>query len=370
MRALVGPMSGQLEQAADQIMAATTDDAVRRAALRWKIEGVPALRKALFEPDPLSAVMDTWVLLNQMADYFEHGPGNGALGESAVTAVAACRRMEEDFTTIVGSMAVSGDVSRARAYARRWAAEHPIRHAIAGRETALGRVLEREAGASYSAGEVVAEVTTVIDDLGRRLEVYSDQLLRQARWEMESFRSEILSDLKMDQALPLAERAVTSGERAVAAADRLVPAVERTLGVVEGAVSLVERAVRAVEDTPSVLLGERDAVLGVLQDELTRTIQFVQQERIVALEHLTRERVAALGEMRETLVEERKALTREIEHLVLKVVDHAFWRAAQLLALLGVALLVALAAAALLARSVLRGARPGETAGRRSTAPS
>ncbi|HEY7253399.1 MAG TPA: hypothetical protein VIG37_23080 [Methylomirabilota bacterium] len=80
MRSLAGPMTGQIEQAADQIIAGTTDDAVKRAALQGKIEGVPAIRKALFEPDPFSAVMDTWVLANQMADYFERGPGKDALG--------------------------------------------------------------------------------------------------------------------------------------------------------------------------------------------------------------------------------------------------------------------------------------------------
>lgn len=78
MRALVGPMTGQIEQAADQIIAATTDDAVKRAALRWKIEVVPALRRALFEADPFAAVIDTRVLFNQMADYFERGPGKEA----------------------------------------------------------------------------------------------------------------------------------------------------------------------------------------------------------------------------------------------------------------------------------------------------
>ena len=62
MRSLVGPMSAQIEQAADQIIAGTADKTVKRAALLWKIEAVPALRKALFEPDPYSAVMDTWVL--------------------------------------------------------------------------------------------------------------------------------------------------------------------------------------------------------------------------------------------------------------------------------------------------------------------
>src|SRR5215510_6301757 len=132
MRSLAGPMSGQIERAADQIIAGTTDDAVKRGALRWKIEGVPALRKALFEADPFTAVIDTWMLINQMADYFERGPGRDALGDSAVVAVAACRRMEEEFARLVGSMTISGNVSNVRAFARTWAADHPIRYAIAG----------------------------------------------------------------------------------------------------------------------------------------------------------------------------------------------------------------------------------------------
>ena len=49
--------------------------------------------------------------------------------------------------------------------------------------------------------------------------------------------------------------------------------------------------------------------------------------------------------MRETLAEERRAVTQDIEHLSLKLVDHAFWRAAQLLALILAALFVALVAA-------------------------
>jgi hypothetical protein len=49
-------------------------------------------------------------------------------------------------------------------------AEHPIRHAIAGREMALGRVLERNTAAFHSTGQVVAELTIAMDDLGRRLE--------------------------------------------------------------------------------------------------------------------------------------------------------------------------------------------------------
>lgn len=104
MRALVGPMCGEIEQAADRIVAGTTNRTVQRAALEWKIEAVPAMREALFQPDPLTALMDTWVLCNQMADYFETGPGKIALGDSSPAAVATCRRLEETIAQVANPL--------------------------------------------------------------------------------------------------------------------------------------------------------------------------------------------------------------------------------------------------------------------------
>jgi len=114
MRALVEPMCGEIEQAADAIIAGTTNRTVQQAALHWKIEGVPALREALFRPDPFTAMSDTWVLFYQMADYFETGRGQEALGPASAQAAATCRRLEEEFTQIVASATKSGDVSKAR----------------------------------------------------------------------------------------------------------------------------------------------------------------------------------------------------------------------------------------------------------------
>ena len=173
MRALVEPMCGAIEQTADAIIAGTTNRTVQQAALRWKIEGVPALRKALFRPDPFTAMSDTWVLFYQMADYFETGRGQEALGPASAQAAATCRRLEEEFTQIVASATRSGDVSTARAFARQWAADHPIRSAIAARESILSRVFERDVPDVLSTGEAVAEVTTTLDDLNRRLSVSS-----------------------------------------------------------------------------------------------------------------------------------------------------------------------------------------------------
>jgi len=317
MRALVEPMCAELEQAADAIIAGTTNASVKKAALRWKIEGVPALREALFQPDGLAALGDAWVLCNQMADYFDKGPGRSSLEEASHRAVEVCRRMEEDITQVAASITISGDVSRARAFAREWATEHPIEHSIAGRESTLSRVLERELAGSFSTGEVVGEMTTAVDDLNRRLDIYSAQLFRQARWEAELLRIELLEGLSLDKATTLAERAVRSSEQMAESIGQVAREVQRVAGV--------------AEEAPKLLDSEREAALKALEDHFKMIFQFTRDERTAALEHITRERVAALKELREDLQAERLALSRELEQIGFRVVDHALWRVTQIM---------------------------------------
>jgi len=63
---------------------------------------------------------------------------------------------------------------------------------------------------------------------------------------------------------------------------------------------------------------------------------------MAALEPLTNERLAAIQELQRTIVQERQALTAELEQVGLTVVDHAMWRVAQVVA---AALLIVLCAA-------------------------
>ncbi len=350
VRAMVGPMCGEIEQAADYIAAGTTNHDLKRAALEWKIEAVPTMRGAIFQPDPLTALMDTWVLCNQMADYFETGPGKTALGNSSPTAAATCRRLEETVARVAATMTVSGDVSKLRTLVRQWAADYPIKNSIAGRESFLSHVLDRKAMETLSAGEVAADLTTAVEDLSRKLDVYTEQLVRQARWEAELFKSEILADVPVNQALPLAERAVMTAERAAATLDRLAPAVERGVVVAESA--------------PKVIAAEREATTKVLQEELARLSRFVREERIATLAYLSREReelarlgrfvreerIAALKDLEQIFELERKGVTEDLYRISVKMVDHAIWRAAQLCVIIMGALFIGVALLLLLTR--------------------
>lgn len=301
MRALVHPMCDEVEHTADEIIGGTTNRSVQLAALRWKIEGVPALRTALFQPDPFTAAFDTWVLCNQMADYFEKGPGKEAFGAASIQAAATCRRMEEEFAQVVATATISGNVSKPRVAAHKWAAEHPIQHSIAGRESTLSRALERDILDEFSIGEVVGEVTMTTDDLNRKLDIYSDQLFRQARWEAELFKLETVKELSVDQAMPLAERGIKSAEQAARAIERLTPTIERAAAV--------------AEKSPELVTSERKAAIEALHVELQEAIASVHDERL-----------AALRQFHEALAEERKAITKDVESISLKAVERAMER--------------------------------------------
>jgi hypothetical protein len=139
---------------------------------------------------------------------------------------------------------------------------------------------------SWSTGEAVAEITTSLDDLNRKLDVYSEHLFRQARWEAEL----IAADLRLTDAPPLAERTVQSAESLAAAFDRIGPGIERIAAVAEA--------------TPALVAAERKAAIDGVSGDLTRMMAFLEQERIVALKQVTAERIAALGTISQAVSEE------------------------------------------------------------------
>jgi hypothetical protein len=347
MRGLVHPFAGELERAADGIAGAATEPAVKRAAIRWKMESVPAMRAALFQPDPFTAILDTWVLTNQMADYFEAGPGRVALGSAAPVAVETSRRLEAEFAGVVSTFTRSGHVTRFREFARRWASDHPIRYAVQDRQTPLRPALEEAVSDSWSVGEALGDVTTTTDDLRRQIEVYSDHLFRQARWEIELLKM----DLGTDQVMPLLGRAVSSGERAVTTLDGLAPAFTK--------------AADAVTTSAVVIAAERQAALVGLQSIVAEMLRFAEGERRATLDQVTEERVAALeqvgdqlteivGEFRTIAVTERTALSREFEVASTRIVDHAAWRMAQLVMAVLAAMFVGTMLLLLVARKLFR----------------
>ena len=75
VNALADRFADQIEETADRIGAATPDPAIRRRALAFKIDAVPAVYTAAFRADPLAGVIDAWALAYQVDHYLKDGAG-------------------------------------------------------------------------------------------------------------------------------------------------------------------------------------------------------------------------------------------------------------------------------------------------------
>jgi hypothetical protein len=317
---------------------------IQREALLWKIEGVSALREALFRPNPYAAILDTWVLTRQMENYFASGRGQEALGAAAPAAVSTCQYLEQQIEAVTVSFTKSGDATKIRNFAREWADTHPIRHSIGSREPTLSRVTELEIQETFSTQELAGNLVVTLDDLTRRMDVYSVQLLDQSRWQAELFVMDQAAEYHLDQALPLAVTAVQSADDAVALMKRLEVPVQETLAVAKAA--------------PELISGERAAAIQSVHQEISRTIESVHAERVAVMEQVTREREAALLDLRQMVVDQRQLLTADLEQISLKVVDHSFLRVAQLTGVLLLVVFVGIVVLMFVARRVFTAIPP------------
>lgn len=355
MRSLVDPMGGQVENSADRIIATNSDPEIQRAALEWKAQSVPAFRESLFQPNPMTALFDTWVLLFQMENFYTSGDGARTMKSAAPIAAATIREMEREYHQIVRGFTVTGDVSEARAFGRKWASDHPVEGSLAFRESTLTRAGEIDPPGSLSASDAIADITYTVDDLNRRLEIYSDQAVRQARWEAELLTMDLNRQLGLDQAMPLAGKAVNQVAALSTSVEDVADSVAMLSGTVGQIVPVVDRLTKVAETTPALIVAERTAAIEAAQLEITRAIETVEKERGIALNYVTDERVAALSSLQEAITAEREILTRDLETISTRVVDHTFTRVVQLVVGILLALVVILLTGLFLVRRMIAG---------------
>src|SRR5262249_30946071 len=99
--ALAVSVPGEIETSADEIIARADDPAIRRQAMQWKLEAIPAYYQTLFQVDSLAAAMDTVVLAIQLEDYLSQGAGRDRFGGHQHVALEAARKNRAH---IVGQM--------------------------------------------------------------------------------------------------------------------------------------------------------------------------------------------------------------------------------------------------------------------------
>jgi hypothetical protein len=335
VRALIRPTLGIVEESADRIMADRKDREVRRSVVVWKIETTTTLLAAMLRNDPVLALADAWGYVMQVEAILRRPGAIEKLGPSLPVALGALDEIQNRFRKFAGSVQQDLLVERFEARVREWADNNPIEGWLYRRpsmDSAVAGVLATsEARGAFAALGGLDETTA---DVMTRMDLYTMYLPRLARWEAEL----AVDDLS----------AGVDPKTVAADFERVTRAADRIAGVAESA--------------PALVSGERQAAMESIREERLAVTRDLQGERATVLDAIHRERVETLqeieaivqrmvdrssGPIRQSFrtesenfvkyVEEmRKRLMNDTGSILKGVVDHAFYRAVQLLVIAAV----------------------------------
>jgi len=331
--------SGDVEHSANRIMEVSSDPEVRRNALLWKMHAVPAVQEAVLHMDPLMGVLEAWGLCLQMRNFFASGDGSELFGAQQPIAQATSESLVERAERFAEAVSSRGTMTDARDQLRVWAERHPLETLNFQRPTvtASGANLLRT-GARSGAFATVADLDAAAREGLYRLGLYNEYLLKEVRWHSQLFAEDLLKN------------------------DEIVSTLAVTRESLQRLTILAESLPETVQEERQLILealtAERLAILEALSLERAMILDRVGEERREVLEAVMGERARVLDALHaetEFAMDELDATTDSAFVASRDLVDHAFWRLAQLLAVAGAITFVAMLILILVFRGSGRG---------------
>jgi hypothetical protein len=328
-----------IEAGADEIIAKSSEPAVRRRAILWKSVTIPVFYEALFRSDPLVAALDSYVLSIQLEQSLETGPDRASFGAEQPLAVATARSVRSLIYDTIRAVARDPDnFQKATTRFEEFAKAHPIEGLISSRPSILPSLAELAGVGDTSVFEVVGSVDTTLTDLTHRINVYSAFVPKQVRWQVELMSYE------------LADRAEFRDTLATFQAVHQFSDTANALFSPEGLRHSQAEFFEALE-------AERVLAMGGVDQQRVASLEYLTSERKAAFESISAERRAVFAELDREKVEvmnQIQDLRAQVIVDVNRAIDRAVWRIAELFAAL-------LLAVTLLALWLLRVARRRKT---------
>jgi hypothetical protein len=296
---------GDIETSADEIMARSDDPAVRRQALRWKMEAIPAYYQTLFQANSLAAAMDTLVLAAQIEDYLATGPGHDRFGSMQPAALEAARKTRASLIAQIKAMAERPEAfERVLQRLNTWARANPIAGPSLSSRPSAVPVLVKIAGAEdQNVFGVVGDISSSIADVATRIDVYTAYVPKATRWQADLLAGE-LADLEETRT-------------AVSALASLQKLTDRVDGLTSR-----ESIDEATNFAVAMLRTERAQVMDEIDQMRLDVLAYVRGERVVVMTAMDAAVKAALADVdrHRTLVEKqidelRRQTLADVEHM-------------------------------------------------------
>lgn len=263
-----------VQASAEDIAAAEGDLAIRKAALQWRINAIPAMQAAVFQHDPLAALGDAWGLCAQMERFFATGAGKDLFGNSQRIAVTDSKTLHKEISGLARTVVGPEGVENVRPKLEAWLEENTIYDLSFGRRTVgvdASSITAAQWGSGSGGLRSVGQIEDLVRDLSDRLTIYAEQIPEMARWQAEL--------MAMDLDENLLEPRWTD-----------IAAMEGALGSMDAEVKGLRRF---VETTPDLVASERAVILGVMEREIETALADIDRQRVAS--------IAALSHVRESM---------------------------------------------------------------------
>lgn len=302
VRALAAPFSGELELAADEVAALRGTPEAAQALARFKLDAIPAMQAALFQSDPVAALVDAWAFVAQLRQVIARvqsaQPGvDATLGP----AEARFESMERQLASLWSALTARRDTAPVYRRIHAWAERNPVEN-IAVRPSTAPLLADVTGTSGISPMGAAAELVETAQDLSARADLLSAWFPKLARWHVEYFTRQAITDPTL---LGDERRAVSS----------LLAAVEE---LTDGA-----------SDARSAIADERGAIFEQLAAEREALQGFVREERVAVSHDLANERARLVQVLRT----ERRATLDQLDHIVRGWIHRVFVLTLVLLAL-------------------------------------
>lgn len=332
-RSLLALYSAEIEAAANTVMGQSASPEVRRQALLWKAEAIPAMQAALFNPDPVAAAVDAWAYLYQMQAYLKQ-PRFAAAGAWQTVAAAALRHMDSEMEQLVLAIAPGANVADLRRRISDWATAHPLQGGWGGRSSVDAEFVKAVGQSDLGAVASIQALAEGLGNITERLDAYNAYLPKQALWQVEL----LTSQLRNDPQVAAATASLASASKALDQASSLAGQMPQLAGQ-------ARVALRADVDA------QRLAAQAFVQDQRLATQDFVARQQAIATADLRAERLATTADLRReraivlqalaqyeaTALEQARSISRQTVQDFgdqgRALIDHLFWRALQLVLL-------------------------------------
>ncbi len=324
VRAQARPLAGIIEIAADEIIAQSDDPEVRLRVLRTKTEMIPAVFEALFRKDPGAALIDASALVEQLKQEFTDGSNMVLDDEGKQIILRAAEDMKQRLQEVyLATGASQGDIDLFWVQIEEWARRHPIEGSFAVRDSTASLLAASNAATGGGLGAAISSAQDDLADFAVRTDIYAEYLPRQGRWQAQLLIEEMMAERivarAVDQVGPI-HMSIDSLPFNIEA-ERLALIEElRREGVLVGQWVHAERI-----ESLDFVTAERQAILSRLTEERIVILEAITGEREALVEALRRERIASFQDL-ERIVD--SALVNSRKNLI----DHFFFRAAQLAA--------------------------------------